>query len=72
MIVGERSETIEEKTIRHYEEIQNEYEGWKRELNYARKEKNNEYEDFCMLMIEICENTISNLRDFASKRFITL
>lgn len=72
MIVGERSETIEEKTIRHYEEINSELDGWKRELNYARNERNSEYEDFCILMIEICENTVLHLKEFATKRFITL
>lgn len=72
MVVGQRDETIEEKTIRHYKEMKNDIEGWENELQIAKKLQDKKYEKFCVEMIQICENTILHLEKFASENYIAL
>lgn len=70
VIVGERGETLQEKNIRHIKEMELDIEGWKNELDYSKKVANKMYEDYCLMMIAICENTISSLKRFAGEHFV--
>lgn len=72
MVVGQRNETVEEKTIRHIKEMETEIEGWKNELDFAKKKCNKIHEDYCITRIKICENTIIKLEEFALNHFIEL
>lgn len=70
MVVGQRDETLQEKNLRHIKEMKIDIEAWKNELNFARKKSDKTYEKYCITLIKICENTITNLEDFALKHFI--
>lgn len=72
MVVGQRGENLEQKTIRHFKEMKDEMDCWKNEFTIAKNGRNTDYEDFCIMMIRICENTISYLEDFAADHYITL
>ena len=72
MIIGQRNESVEEKNKRHIKEMVEEIEGWKNELDFAKKKCDENYKDYCITMIKICENTITSLEDFASKHFTAL
>lgn len=70
MVVGQRDETLQEKNFRHIKEMEADIEGWKRELDLAMEISDKVYEDYCTIMIQICENTIFRLKEFATKNFI--
>ena len=70
MVVGERSETLQEKNRRHINEMEADIESWKNELEFARKNADKMYEEYCVMMIEICKNTITNLKEFDTQHFI--
>lgn len=69
MVVGHRDETLQEKNLRHMKEMEVDIEGWKKELEFAKKISDKMYENYCMIMIQICENTISRLEEFAMQKF---
>lgn len=65
MVVGDRSETLLEKNLRHIKELEKDIDGWKNELEYAKKDVNEQYEQFCKAMIEICQNTLDSLQSLS-------
>jgi hypothetical protein len=67
MIVGEHSEPIPEKIRRHIKEMQADIEGWRNESMYAVQHDNKEYEEYCRIMIDICNNTLTQLENELKK-----
>lgn len=64
MIIGQRDESVEDKNKRHIKEMEEDIEGWKGELEYAKKKCDKKYETYCVAMITICKNTIAELKNF--------
>lgn len=67
MVVGKREETLQEKNLRHIKEMEEDIEGWKNELDFAKKREDKMYEKYCKMMIQICQNTIDELKKFETK-----
>lgn len=64
MLIGERTERIDEKVKRHINEMLETKCGWENELEYAVENDNKEYERYCKFMIEIAKNTLDKLMNF--------
>ena len=64
MIIGKRTEPIEERNNRHIKELKEDIELWESELNNT---VNTMYKDHCSIMIEICEKTIRCLEEYSAK-----
>ena len=61
MVVGKREETLQEKNLRHIKEMEEDIEGWKNELDFAKKTR--EYVKF----LHICEFSFVILKDNVSR-----
>lgn len=72
MVIGTGNETVEEKNNRHIDEMLVDIEGWKNELIFAQNHNDKNYENYCNMMIQICENTLNQLKEFASQHFAKL
>lgn len=64
MVIGQRGETVVEKNKCHIEEMKEDIKGWRNELEYAKNKCDGEYEVYCVAMINICENTIAQLKRY--------
>lgn len=62
MVVGNRTETIEEKNKRHIKEILQDISAWEKELEYAKNKSDKKYETYCEAILCICENTLNELK----------
>lgn len=64
MIVGNRSETLEEKRERHIKETRDLIDDWDKELKIAIDQGNQKYERYCELMLKIQKNTLKLLEEY--------
>lgn len=67
MIAGTR-ESVIEKTQKHIHEAQETIDGWKNELEIAKRKKDEKYKRYCEVMIQIFEEELQRLQN-ALKEF---
>ena len=67
MLIGNRSETVIEKTKRHLEEIIKAKEAGENELKYAEENSDEKYEKYCRFWINTINNTKRELEELIQK-----
>ena len=64
MIIGIKGESFEEKKKSHIKECEEDKVGWQNELEYAIRENDLKYQQYCRGMITIMNNTLEHLKKF--------